>query len=148
MGEKGRVFTGCRARFLLAGKKCGYATNVTFSEEIQYDPLEVLDNVEVEEWVPTAYRCTFTAGFVRIVGETIKSEGFFPKTGPETETHLKNILLMKDMGASIEDTATGRIVCVVEGMRMQSSNCTINARGIVAKDATFVATRMKDEAET
>jgi hypothetical protein len=41
MAEKGRVFTGARARFLIQGKKVGYATNVAGSEEIQYDPVNL-----------------------------------------------------------------------------------------------------------
>jgi hypothetical protein len=149
MGQKGRVFTGCRARFMIEGKKVGYATNVSGSEEVQYDPLEVLDNVEVEEFVPVAYRVTFTASLVRIVGETIKSLGLFPKTGNTTEDHLKNILLQGDMSAVIEDTGTSPAtkVCTVEQMKMQSRNFTINARGMVGKDCTFVATRMRDESE-
>ena len=147
MGQKGRVFTGYRARFMIEGKKVGYATNVSGSEEVSYDPLEVLDNVEVEEFVPIAYRVTFTASLVRIVGETIKSMGLFPKTGNTTEDHLKNILLQGDMSAVIEDSKTGSKVCTVEQMKMQSRNFTINARGMVGKDCTFVATRMRDESE-
>ena len=31
-GEKGRVYTGARARFMVGGRKMGYATNVSGSE--------------------------------------------------------------------------------------------------------------------
>jgi len=134
---------------MIEGKKVGYCTNVAGSEEIQYDPLEVLDNIEVEEFVPVAYRVTFTASLVRIVGETIKSLGLFPKSGTSTEDHLKNILLMKDMAAVIEDSNNpGTKICTVEQMKMQSRNFTVNARGMVGKDVTMVAVRMKDESET
>jgi len=146
--EKGRVFTGARARFLINGKKVGYATSVAGSEEIQYDPVEVLDNIEVEEFVPTAYRVTFTAALVRIIGETIKSQGFFPKGGTSPDDRLKNILLQGDMVGVIEDSKTGSLVATVEQMKMQSRNFTVNARGIVGKDVTFVAIRMRDESET
>jgi len=145
--EKGRVFTGARARFLINNKKVGYATSVAGSEEIQYDPVEVLDNIEVEEFVPTAYRVTFTAALVRIIGETIKSQGFFPKGGTSPDDRLKNILLQGDMVGVIEDSKTGALVATVEQMKMQSRNFTVNARGIVGKDVTFVAIRMRDESE-
>lgn len=147
MAEKGRVFTGARARFLIDGKKVGYATNVAGSEEIEYQPVEVLDNVEVEEFVPVAYRVTFTASLVRIIGQTIKSEGFFPQSGTSPEEHLQNILLQGDMVCTIEDSKTNKIMMTLEQVKMQSRNFTINARGIVGKDVTFVATRMKDESE-
>ena len=147
-GEKGRVITGARARFMIDGKKVGFATNVNGGEEIQYDPLELLDNIEVDEFVPVAYRVTFTASLVRIVGETVKSEGFFPKAGTSPDEHLTNILLQGDMVGVIEDNKTGKKLMTVEQMKLASRNIAINARGIVGKDVTFVAVRMKDESET
>ena len=147
MAEKGRIITGARARFSINGKKIGYATNVAGSEEIEYQPVEVLDNIEVEEFVPTAYRVTFTASLVRIVGETLKSEGLFPKSGSSPEDHLTNILLQGDMVCTLEDSKTSKILMTLEQVKIQSRNFTINARGIVGKDVTFVATRMRDESE-
>jgi hypothetical protein len=148
MGEKGRVFTGARARFMIDGKKVGYATNCSGGEEIQYEQLECLDNIEVEENVPVGYRVTFSASKARIVGETIKSEGFFPKTGKNPAEHLQNILLQDDMVCVIEDSKTERKIMTLEQVKMGSRNFTINARGIVAKDVTYLAIRMKDESET
>jgi hypothetical protein len=145
--EKGRVFTGCRARFLLNGKKVGYATNCSGSEEITYDELVVLDNIETEEFVPIGYRVTFTASFARIVGETIKSLGYFPKAGTSPEEHLTNILTQGDLVAVLQDSKTGRTVLTVEQVKVGSQNFTVNARGMVATDQTFLAIRMKDESE-
>jgi len=147
MAEKGRVFTGARARLSINGRKVGYATNCAGSEEIEYQPVEPLDNIEVEEFVPVAYRVTFTASQVRIIGETLKSQGFFPSCGTTPEEHLQNILLQGDMVATIEDTKSRRIFMTLEQVKTQSKNWTINARGIVGKDVTFVAVRMRDESE-
>jgi len=147
MPEKGRVFTGARARFLLKGKKVGYATNVAGSEEIQYDPVEVLDNIQVEEHVPVAYRVTFTASLVRIIGETVKTLGFWPSQGSSPEDHLRNILLQGDLVAVIEDNKTGKPMMTLEQVKLASHNFTVNARGIVGQDLTFVGIRMKDESE-
>ena len=146
-GEKGRVFTGARARFSIDGGRVGFATNVAGSEEIQYDPVEVLDNIEVDEFVPVAYRVTFTSSQIRIIGETIKSQGFFPQAGTNTEEHLANIQLQGDMVCTIEDTKTQSLMMTLEQAKIASRNFTVNARGIVGKDVTYVATRMKDESE-
>lgn len=145
--EKGRVFTGARARFLLNGKKVGYATNVAGSEEITYDAVEVLDNIQVEEFVATGYRVTFTASMVRIIGETIKSLGHLPQLGTSPEEHLQNILLQGSLVAVIEDNKTGRPMMTLEQVKVASHNFTINARGMVGQDLTFVAIRMRDESE-
>jgi hypothetical protein len=101
----------------------------------------------VDEFVPTAYRCTLTASLVRIVKETIKSQGFFPQTGNTPQEHLTNILLQDDLSAVIEDSKTGSKIMTGEQIKMTSRNFTINARGVVGKDVTFSIVRMKDESE-
>lgn len=147
MAEKGRLFTGARARFSINGVKVGYARNVAVTEEIQYDPVEILDNVEVEEYVPVAYRVTFTASQFRIIGETVKSLGYFPNVGSNTEEHLENILVSGDLTATVEDTNTGKLYATLEQVKVASHNWTIDARGVVGEDLTFVAIRVKDESE-
>lgn len=147
MAEKGRLFTGARARFSINGVKVGYARNVAVTEEIQYDPVEILDNIEVEEYVPVAYRVTFTASQFRIIGETVKSLGYFPNVGSNVEEHLENILVSGDLTATVEDTRTGSIYATLEQVKVASHNWTIDARGVVGEDLTFVAIRVKDESE-
>jgi hypothetical protein len=147
VAEKGRLFTGARARFSINGVKVGYARNVAVTEEIQYDPVEILDNIEVEEYVPVAYRVTFTASQFRIIGETVKSLGYFPNVGSNTEEHLENILVSGDLTATVEDTNTGKIFATLEQVKVASHNWTIDARGVVGEDLTFVAIRIKDESE-
>ncbi len=147
MAEKGRLFTGARARFSIDGIKVGYARNVAVTEEVQYDPVEILDNIEVEEFVPVAYRVTFTAGQFRIIGTTLKSLGFFPSVGGSTEEHLENILVSGDLVALVEDTRTGSRFATLEQVKVASHNWTIDARGVVGEDVTFVAVRLRDESE-
>lgn len=149
--EKGRVFTGARARFMLDGVPVGYARNVSVSEEIQYEPIEVLDNIEVSEFVPVGYRVTFTASKFRLIGETLKSNGWMPNTGKNTEQHLSNILTTGDLTAVIQDTKTdspaAKGMATLEQVKVASSNWTIDARGVVGEDITFNAVRVRDESE-
>lgn len=150
MGEKGRLFTGARARFSINGIKVGYARNVSVTEEIEYFPVEVLDNIEVEEHVPVAYRVRFSASMFRIIGETLKTQGFFPEVGGNTEEHLTNILFSGDLTATIEDTKTGRsgkVFATLEQVKVASHTWTIDARGVVGEDMEFVAVRLRDESE-
>jgi len=145
--EKGRIFTGARARFSLNGVKVGYARNVNISEENGYEPIEVLDNIEVEEFAPVSYRVTFTASMFRIVGETIKSNGWFPSNGKNTTEHLANILTQGDLKATIEDSKTKKIIATVEQVKIASHNWTVDARSVVGEDVTFVCIRVHDESE-
>ena len=145
MGVKGRTLTGARARFSIEGKKVGFATNVSYSEEVEYQPQEVLDNIRVDEFVPVAYRVTLTASEVYIVGETPKTQNWFPKSGTSPEEHLTNILLQGDMVCTVEDSKTGEIPMTMEQVKVQSQNVSISARGIVGRDVTFVGVVMSDE---
>ena len=145
--QKGRILTGARMRFLINGAKVGYARNVNISEELRYDPVEVLDNIEVEEYVPIGYSVRLRASQFRIVGETLKSLGYFPKVGANTEEHLSNVLTSGDMTATLEDTKTGKIAATLEQVKIASHNWTVDARGIVGEDVEFVAIRNKDESE-
>jgi len=147
MAEKGRLFTGARARFSINGVKVGYARNVAVTEQIEQFPIEVLDNIEVEEYVPIAYRVQFTASMFRIIGETVKTLGFFPETGGNTEEHLENILVSGDLVATIEDTKTSKIFATLEQVKVTSHSWTIDARGVVVEDLEFVAIRLRDESE-
>jgi hypothetical protein len=145
--EKGVIFTGARARFLIDGVKIGWATSVSGSEEVVYEDVEVLDNIQVQEHAPIGYRVTLSASRVRIVGKTLKSQGFFPSVGNNAEEHLKNILTNGELQVQIEDNETGSIIAQYEQVKVASHNWTINARGVVGNDMTFVAIRMKDESE-
>jgi hypothetical protein len=147
MAEKGRLFTGARARFSIDGVKVGYARNVNLSEEVEYAPAEVLDNIEVEEYAPIAYRVRFSASTFRIIGETLKERGWFPPVGGNTEEHLTNILVSGDLTATIEDTKTGKIFATVEQCKVASHNWNVDSRGIVGEDMEFVAIRVRDESE-
>jgi hypothetical protein len=146
MAQKGRVFTGCRARISINGKKVGYCTGVDGHEEVMYEDVEVLDNIEVEEIVPIGYRVTLSARQLRIVGETAKTEGLFPKVGTSPEEHLKNVLLQKDMEIAIEDTKTPpTLLATYEGVKMGTNGFSIQARGIVGTNIDFRGIRVRDE---
>jgi hypothetical protein len=148
VAEKGRIFTGARARFLINGVKVGYARNVNLGDSIEYQPIEVLDNIEVEEHVPVAYRVdTFTASTFRIVGETLKTAGWFPKTGGDVASHLENILITGELTATIEDSKTKQILATVEQVKISAKSLSVDARGVAGIDVTFVAIRVKDESE-
>lgn len=145
---KGQVFTGARARFTVNGKVIGFATNCSGSEEIQYEPITVLGNVQVQEHVPVGYSVSFNASRIRLVNRSLKSPEveIFPKTGRDPQEHLRNILdIGEDFSAIIEDSVTGQIIMLLEQVKVASHNFSVTARGVVGEDVSFVAIRMRDE---
>lgn len=139
---RGLVLSGARARFTIDGVKVMYATNVSYSEEIQQDPVEVLDQLEVAEFVATAYRCTLSAQFVRVINNPIKNRdgvSIFPK--------LADIIGAPELVCTLEDNITGVILASVTGVKAQRYTANHGTKAIVLTDTEFVAIRVVDESE-
>ena len=142
MAGRGLVLSGARARLMIEGVKVMYATNVSYSEEQQHDPLEVLDNFAVSEHIPIAYRCTFSAQMVRVITNPIKL-----RDGVVILPRLENILNAPELTASVEDRATGTLIANIERVKCVRYTQNLGARGIVLNDVEFVAIRVRDESE-
>jgi hypothetical protein len=142
MAFRGLVLTGARARLSLDGVKVALAMNVSYGEEIQHDPVEPLDQFDVAEHVPVAYRVSFNAQMVRIITNAIKN-----RDGVVIFPTLENILRRGEMTATVEDPTTGTIVANIERVKTTRYQNNIGARGIVLTDVDFVAIRIRDESE-
>ena len=142
MAGRGLVLSGARARLLIEGVKVMYATNVSYSEEQQHDPIEILDDYSVAEHVPIAYRVTFSAQMVRVITNPIKL-----RDGVVIMPRVEDILTAPELTASVEDRATGRVIANIERVKCVRYTQNIGARGIVLNDVEFVAIRVRDESE-
>lgn len=133
------VFSGARARFKIDGAIVGYAAGVSGSETIDYEPVDVLDLLEVKEFVPVAYRATLSAQIFRVIGKDLKALSIFP-----TE---ENILFSGDLTATIEDKISGNTMSQWEGVKCSEHSWDTTARGIVSENVNFVAIRVRSEFE-
>ncbi len=124
------VFSGARARFKIDGVPVGFAAGVSGSESIDYEPVDVLDLLEVREFVPVAYRATLSAQVFRVIGKSLKALGIFPKQD--------NILTSGDLTCTIEDRLTGETMAQFEQCKAQEHTFDVTARGIVSENVTFV----------
>lgn len=148
MPERGRVMTGVRMIFSLKGKAVGYATGVQVGEDIRYEALRVLGKLRVPEHVPVSYDASLQVSHFRLVGETVKSLGFFPESGKTDEEHLLNVLTSGELSATLRDIKTKKVAMAGEQVKLQSRNYRVDAAGVVGEDLTFVLTVIKDEFET
>jgi hypothetical protein len=144
---QGRLITGARARLILNNQYVGYAKSVSVQELLEYQPVEVLGNIEVEEHVPVGYRVSMTVEMFRVFNETPKSQGFFPAVGDNQDTHLLNILTSEGLSAVIEDTKNNKAIATLERVKMTNNNWQVDSRGIMGNSGEFVAIRVKDESE-
>lgn len=153
---KQQIITGARARLSIDNKAVGFATDVSCSEDISYEPIRVLDDIYTVEFVPVGYDMSFSAGRVRLFGDSLKATtrnaptsglGILPKHGNNSATFLSNLLSKNDMGAVIEDTFSGAPFVRIEGVQVTRHNWTVTARGVVGEDIEFVGKKMFDESE-
>jgi hypothetical protein len=153
---KQQIITGARARLTIEGRAVGYATDVSCSEEVQYEPIRVLDNLHTMEFVPVGYDISFSASRVRLFGDSIRggtgaiNSGLriFASHGQNSATHLQNILNLNNMSAIIEDTFSAATFVTIQGVQVTRHNWTVSARGVVGEDIEFVGIRMLDETES
>jgi len=139
-----KVFSGARARFKLQGMTIGYAGGVSGEETIDYQPVDVLDLLEVKEHVPVAYRTSLSAQIFRVIGNSLKKQGVFPK--------MEEIITSESLSAVVENaeptpTDNGGPVQQYIGVRAAGHTWDIPARGLVSENVTFVAIRTMDESE-
>lgn len=133
------VWSGPRARLKINGAVVGFASGVSGSESVEYEPVDVLDLLEVREYVPVAYRSTFNAQIFRLIGNSLKAQGIFPRE--------ENILTSGDLDAALEDRVTGKTMALFQGVKCSEHSWDVSARSIVNESVSFVCIRVRDESE-
>lgn len=143
-----KAFAGARAVFMFNESIVGFASGCSGSEEITYEPVDVLDHLETVEHVPTGYRVTFTATIFRTIARgpstddapgSLKQQNIFPR--------FAQILRVEGVTAAIQDSVSGKIIHLLTGVKAASTNFNVTARGVVGQNVTFVAQRVFDEDE-
>lgn len=134
-----QVFSGARAIFQINGVPVGFAAGVSGSESLEFEPVDVLNLLEVKEFVPVAYRATLSAQIFRVVGESLKKAGIFPKS--EQMAMLTGL----EYDCVVTDRITNVPVATFQQCRASEHTFDVTARGIVSQNVTFVTIRVKDE---
>jgi hypothetical protein len=133
------TFSGARAIFFVNGLEIGFAGGVSGEEMIDYEPVDVLNLLEVREHVPVAYRTSMNAQIFRVVGNSLKAQGILPR--------LEDIITSGDIEATVQDSVTEQTVQLFQGVRCSGHSFDITARGLVNENVPFVAIRTLDEFE-
>jgi hypothetical protein len=146
------VITGARAQFYINGTQVAWASGVSVGETIQYEEVDVLDEMNVAEHVPVGVRITLSCEIFRTVNGTqgaqprgkmgsLKGQGIFPKN----EGTPNNILTTTPYSVIIKDRLTGATLAAIDGVKASSQNFNISPRGLVGQNVQFVAIRLTDD---
>ena len=136
--DRGRVVHGARAYIVLNGAVVGYAQNATAGENYNMSPVDVLDSIEVEEFVPVAYTVTISMTRLKLAGESLKQIGLFEA--------VENVLFGQEFTIELKDRPTDSPIATIEGCRAQATNFTIQKGVLTVDQLTFVGKRMRDSA--
>lgn len=133
-----QVMTGAKAIFRINGIQVAFASSVTFNENIQLEEVNVLDNLAVQEHAEVGYRVDMSCQNFRVANGSIKQLGFMQK--------LNNLLTQGVLTAEIIDRATNAVILLMEGVKLESRQTTVDARGIMTETWAFKGIRSSDEA--
>jgi hypothetical protein len=132
------VMTGAKAIFRLNGVQVAYASSVDYNENIQLEEVNVLDKLEVQEHAEVGYRCEMSCRAFRVANSSVKQLGIMSKLG--------SILTQGELTAEIIDRTTNAVILLMEGVKLESRQTTIDARGVASETWSFKGRKASDEA--
>lgn len=132
------VMTGAKAIFRLNGLQVAYASSVTYNENIQLEEVNTLDRLDVVEHAEVGYRVDMSCQVFRVSDQSIKQAGLMSK--------LNQILTQGELTAEVIDRVTGLTLLLMEGVKLESRQTTVDARGIMSETWNFKGRRSSDEA--
>jgi hypothetical protein len=133
-----QVMTGAKAIFRINGTQIAYASSVTFNENIQLEEVNTLDRIDVVEYAEVGYRVDLSCQTFRVAEQSVKQLGIMSK--------LNQILSQGEMTAEVIDRTTGAIILLMEGVKLESRQTSVDARGIMNETWNFKGRVSSDEA--
>jgi len=133
------VLSAPRAKLIIDGTEIGYASNISATENIVLQRVDVLGDIDSKEIVPVGRSVSVQAGFVRISGESLKDLGMIPRGG------TLEVLNFAEITIEVYDQVGDFPVLRIEGCRAESRNWTVQAGSVVSVNASFQARRIYDE---
>ena len=133
------IVSGSRVVFRINGQKVAFATTVSYNENYETEPIDVLDDIKTIEHIYTAYRVDFSVEMFRVADKSVKQLGILPK--------LDEVFTAGDLQAEFIDRPTGKTLGLVTGVKATSRSGSIANRAASRETINFVAVLMKDESE-
>ncbi len=132
--------TGAKAIFRLNGTQIAFASSVTYNENIQLEEVNVLDKIETIEHAEVGYRVDISCQTFRVQNSSIKQLGLMPK--------LQDILTAGELTAEVIDRTTSTVLLLMEGVKLESRQTTVDARGLMTETWNFRGRKASDESDT
>jgi len=129
--------TGAKAIFRIAGNQIAYASSVTYNENIQLEEVNVLDELVTKELAEVGYRVDMSCQTFRVQNQSVKQLGIMSK--------LSAILTQGELTAEIVDRNSNAVLLLMEGVKLESRQTTVDARGLMTETWNFRGRKSSDE---
>lgn len=133
------TMTGARAIFRLGGAQVAYASNVSYNENIQYENVNVLDDLATKEHAEVGYMVDMSCTSFRVPQASAKQLGIMSR--------FDNILTQGELTAEVVDRVSGAVMLLMVGVKLQGRSTTVDARGVMTETWSFVGRKAQDEDE-
>jgi hypothetical protein len=130
--------TGAKAIFRINGNQIAFASNVSWNENYQLEEVNVLDRLETTELAEVGYRVDFSCQTFRVANNSVKQLGIMPR--------LEDVLTSGAMTAEVIDRQTNAVIMLMEGVKLETRQATVDARGMMTETWNFRGVRATDEA--
>jgi len=134
-----QAMTGPKAIFRLNGVQVANASNVSYNENIQLEEVNVLDEIATKEHAEVGYRVDMTTQTFRIQNQSVKQLGIMPR--------LEDILTNGEITAEVVDRTTNTVLLLMEGVKLETRQTTVDARGLMTETWSFKGRKSSDESE-
>jgi len=94
--------------------------------------------METAELAEVGYRVDLSCQTFRVQNQSIKQLGLMPK--------LESLLTGGDLTAEVVDRVTGAVVLLMQGVKLESRQTTVDARGLMTETWNFRGIKSSDEA--
>lgn len=132
------TMTGAKAIFRLNGTQVAYSSSATWNENIQLEEVNTLDRINTLELAEVGYRVDLSCQTFRVQNQSVKQLGIMPR--------MEDILTSGALTAEIVDRVSGTVLLLMEGVKLESRQTTVDARGLMTETWNFRGTKASDEA--
>lgn len=133
---RGQVLHGARMWVAINGRMLGYCPNVSMNRTTNFAPVDVLDNLETEEHVPTGYTVAGSFGLIAVTDKTMIQRG--------GQVALAEVLNNPTKVFSLMDRPTDSAQWTIEGASISGDSLSIGKGQITTVSFNWVALRRRD----
>lgn len=136
-GPQSVVVTGSKVQFKIDQVTIAYASNVSWNENITYEPINVIDQLDVKEHAETGYTVDLQCQNFRVANNSVKQNSIM--------STFNNILTQGEMTATVVEKNSNATLLSMTGVKLQARQTTVDARGVMTETWSFVGRRATDE---